>query len=88
MGGGVQDILLGRGDKPEKGGGVATFLLVYSSVTFTVCGEVLFITFRIFSILSEPFKILIHFFYVLKPGIICIFLIHSGSLQKMLTALT
>ena len=24
---------------------------------------------------------------VLKPGIICIFLIHSGSLQKMLTAL-
>ena len=24
---------------------------------------------------------------VLKPGIICTFLIHSGSLQKMLTAL-
>ena len=24
---------------------------------------------------------------VLKPGIICIFLIYSGSLQKMLTAL-
>ena len=24
---------------------------------------------------------------LLKPGIICIFLIHSGSLQKMLTAL-
>ena len=24
---------------------------------------------------------------VLKPGIICIFLIHSGSLQKILTAL-
>ena len=24
---------------------------------------------------------------VLKPGIICKFLIHSGSLQKMLTAL-
>ena len=25
---------------------------------------------------------------VLKPGIICTFLIHSGSLQKMLTALS
>ena len=24
---------------------------------------------------------------VLKPGVICTFLIHSGSLQKMLTAL-
>ena len=26
-------------------------------------------------------------FIVLKPGIICTFLIHSGSLQKLLTAL-
>ena len=36
---------------------------------------------------SSVFKILIHVFIVLKPGIICTFLIHSGSLQKMLTAL-
>ena len=43
---GVQNVLLERGDKPEKGaggldiemGGPATFLLLYSSVTFTVCG--------------------------------------------------
>ena len=28
-----------------------------------------------------------HSSLVLKPGIICTFLIHSGSLQKMLTAL-
>ena len=40
--------------------------------------KVPFITFQIF---------LIHVFIVLKPGIICTFLIHSGSLQKMLTAL-
>ena len=40
--------------------------------------KVPFITFRIF---------LIYVFIVLKPGIICTFLIHSGSLQKMLAAL-
>ena len=49
--------------------------------------KVPFITFQIFSLLSKPLKILIHVFIVLKPGIICTFLIHSGSLQKMLTAL-
>ena len=31
--------------------------------------------------------ILIQVFIVLKPGIVFTFLIHSGSLQKMLTAL-
>ena len=46
-----------------------------------------FITFRIFSRLSYPFKILIQVFTVLKPGIICTFVIHSISLQKMLTVL-
>ena len=43
--GGVQSFLLERGDKPVKGGGVdvkmggavVTFLLLYSSVIFTVC---------------------------------------------------
>ena len=50
-----------------------------------------FITFRIFSLLSYPFKILIKIliqvFIVLKPGIICTFVIHSVSLQKILTVL-
>ena len=49
--------------------------------------KVSFITFQIFSLLSWPFKILIHVVIVLKPGVICTFLIHSGGLQKMLTAL-
>ena len=41
--GGVRKFLLERGDKHEKGGvdiemrWVATFLLLYSSITFTVC---------------------------------------------------
>ena len=94
----VQNFLLERGDKTEKGGskvdvemrGVASVLLLYSSITFTVCGgesKVSFITFWIFSLLSQPLKILIQVFIVLKPGIACTFLIHSGNLQKMLTAL-
>ena len=49
--------------------------------------KVSLITFWIFSLLSQPLKILIQVFIVLKPGIACTFLIHSGSLQKMLTAL-
>ena len=68
--------------------------LQLSSITFTACGCVCvggskapFITFQIFSLLSQPWKILIQVFIVLKPGIICKFLIHFGSLQKMLTAL-
>ena len=76
----------------KQEGGFATFSVLYSSITFTVCAcgesKVSFITFRIFSILSQPFKTLIHIFIVLKPDIICTFLIYSGSLQKMLTALT
>ena len=49
LGVGVRIFLLERGDKPEKGrgwcrnGGVDTFLLLYSSITFTVCrGKVRF----------------------------------------------
>ena len=63
---GVRIVLLERGEKPEKRGvavemGGATFLLLYSSITFTVCGrgggggggsKVPFIAFQIFSILS------------------------------------
>ena len=69
--------------------GIATFLLLYSSVTFTVCGEskVPFTTFWIFSLLSQSCKILIQVFTVLKHDIVCTFLIHYGSPQKMLTAL-
>ena len=37
--------------------------------------------------LTIQVKILIRVFIVRKPGIICTFLIHSGSQQKMLTAL-
>ena len=61
FGGGVQNFLLERGDKPEKGGvgwgggwcrngELPLFILLYSSITLTVCGEskVSFITFRIF----------------------------------------
>ena len=64
-------------------------LLLYSSNAFALCGEskVPFTIFWIFSLLSQPCKILIQVFTVLKPDIICTFLIHNGSLQKMLTAL-
>ena len=34
--GGLPNILLEREDKPEKGRGVATFLLLYSSIASTV----------------------------------------------------
>ena len=74
--------------------GVADFLLLYSSITFTVCvyrggmgSKVSFITFWFFILLSQPGKILIQVFIVLKHCIICIFLIHSDSLQRMSTAL-
>ena len=74
--------------------GVADFLLLYSSITFTVCvyrggmgSKVSFITFWFFILLSQPGKILIQVFIVLKHYIICIFLIHSDSLQRMPTGL-
>ena len=45
LGGGVPKVLLERRDNPKKGGGVAVkmggchfFLLLYSSIEFTVCG--------------------------------------------------
>ena len=79
---------------------IKNYVLYILFYCFTVqpnllCGEskVPFITFRIFSLLSQPCKILIQVFIVLKPDIICTFLIHYaflihyGSLQKMLTAL-
>ena len=89
---GVQNALLKEGDKPEKGGcfrngEVATFLLLYSSITFAVSvGKVGFplLLFRssVFSV-YKPCKISIQVFIVLKPDIICTFLIHSGSLENV-----
>ena len=71
-------------------GGLPLFLLLYSSITFTACGGkvrfplLLFVS-SVFSVSAA--KILIQVFTVLKPGIVYTFLIHSGSLQKILTAL-
>ena len=91
---GVRKFLLEREDKPEKGGGVDVEIggchffttLQFSSITFTVClGKVRF------PLLSDlqPFELAMQDFHpcshpslVVKPGIICTFLIHSGSLQK------
>ena len=87
-GGGVRNFLLERGDKPEKGEevdvemGVATFFttLQFSSIIFT------FSDLQSFELAMQDFHPHSHPNLVLKPGIICTFLIHSGSLQKMLTA--
>ena len=84
---GVWNFLLERGDKPEKKGFV-TFLLLYSSITFTVCVEkvrfpLLLFGSSVFWVTHSRFSSM----SLLKSGIICTFLIHSGSLQKMLTAL-
>ena len=47
-----------------------------------------FITFRILRVSSiKDFHPRSHSSLVLEPGIICTFLIHSGSLQNMLAAL-
>ena len=89
--------LLERGDKPEKGGvdvemggggwGGATFFttLQFSSNAFT------FLDFQSFELAMQDFSYAMHApcshpSLVLKPGTICTFPIHSGSLQKMLTA--
>ena len=55
----------------------------------SLCGKskVSFITFQLFSLLSQTSKVLIQVFIVLKNCAIFIFLIYSGSVQKMLTAL-
>ena len=64
-------------------GGVATFFttLQFSSGAFT------FSDLQSFELAMKDFHLRSHPSLVLKPGIIYIFLIHSGSLQKMLTAL-
>ena len=71
-------------------GGVPLFYyFTVQSHLLSVAGKLSFlcITFRVFSLFSRPCKILIQVFIVLKPDIICTFMGHSVSLQKMLTAL-
>ena len=65
-------------------------LFITLQFNHTVCGKCKapFITCRIFIIFSQPCKILIQVVVVLKPGMICTFLILFGSRQKMLTALS
>ena len=81
--------------------GVATSVITlqFSSITFTVWGDVRFPlllsdlqSFEFAMEDSHPslyqdFHPRSHPSLVVKPGITCKFLIHSGSLQKMLTAL-
>ena len=88
-----QNFLVERGDKPEIGG-MLPFLLLYSSVqSHLLCVGESKVSLYYFSDLQslelamQDFHPCSHSSLVLKPGIICAFLIHSGSLQKMLTAL-
>ena len=92
--GGLQNFLLERGKQLKKRVdvemGVCHFSITLQlSHIYCVWGEskVPFITFWIFNLLIQPFKILIQVFIVLKPHIIFTFLIHYGRVQKMLTAL-
>ena len=55
--------------------------LQFSSIAFT------FSNLQSFELPMQDFHPRSHPSRVLKPGIICTFLIHSSSLQKMLTAL-
>ena len=89
-----QIFLLEREDKPEMGGGLLPFLLLYSSVqSHLLCvgeSKVYLYYFSDLQSLELAMQDFIHVLIqslVLKSGIICAFLIHSGSLQKMLTAL-
>ena len=77
-----------KGDKPEKGGvdveigGVQLFLLLYSSVQ-----SHLHFWISVFWVSHARFSSTFSSKSCTKPGIISTFLIHSGSPQKMLTAL-
>ena len=77
----MQNFLPERGYKPEKG--TATFFtnLQISSIAFT------FSDLQSFELAMQDFHPRSHPSFVLKPSSICTFFIHSGSLQKMLTAL-
>ena len=94
----VANVLLEKGDKPEMKvnvemgwgrGGYYFFINLQFSHIYSVCGKskVPFITFQFCSLLSQSCKIFTKIFMALKRCIIFIFLIHSSSLQKILTAL-
>ena len=70
----------------EKGGGgrVPTFLLLNRSITFTVCEGKIRFPLLLFG--SSVFRVSHTRFP--SNSIICTFLIYSGGLQKMLTALS
>ena len=79
---------LKRGVDVEMGE-VATFFttLQFSSVTFTACGEskvslYYFLDLQSFELAMQDFHPRSHSSLLIKPGIICTFLIHSVSLQK------
>ena len=68
------------------------YFTVHFSHIYCVCGEskvslYYFSDLQSFELAMQDFHPRSHPSLVLKPGIICTFLIHSGSLQKMLTAL-
>ena len=99
---GGQNFLLEREDKPEKGvdvemgrgGRLPLFLLLYGSVRshlLCVGGSKVslyyFSDLQSFELAMQDFHPRSHSSLLLKLGIICTFLIHSGSLQIMLTAL-
>ena len=81
------------------GGGVVTFSLLYSSVAFTVCvcvcvgggggggGKNIIYKILFFNYFELPMQDSHLSLCSIKYCIICIFLIHSDSLQKILPAL-
>ena len=67
-----------------RGWGDATFLLLYSLIKFNVCGKSRFLYYSL--VFFELAMLDFHpNLYSIKH--ICIFLTHSSSFQKMLTAL-
>ena len=88
-----QNLLLERGYKPETGGCyffyyfTVQFSHIYSAWEGSKVSLYYFSDLQSFELGMQDFHPCSHWSVVLKPGIICAFLIHSGSLQKMLTAL-
>ena len=72
-----------------RNGGCHFFITLQFNCIYCVLGKskVSFIIFWFFSLLNQSCKILIQVFIVLKHFVICIFLIHSDGLQRMLTVL-
>ena len=75
---------MGRGVYVEMGG-CSFFINLQFIHIYSLCGKskFSFITFQFFSLLSQSCMILIQVFLVLKHYIICLFLNHSGSVQKI-----